>query len=82
MACVPQSMLMYDQLPLMLLARTRLEAISFSLWSYGAPLAMRFVTETPSADTKAATLPYLARIITWTLYLPALGVVLSRPNKP
>jgi hypothetical protein len=81
MACVPQSMLMYDQLPLMLIARTRLEAIAFSLWSYVAPLAMRFVMETPAVDTKVATLPFLARVITWTLYLPALGVVLSRPNE-
>jgi hypothetical protein len=81
MACVPQSMLMYDQLPLLLLARTRLEAIAFSLWSYLAPLAMRFITETPAVDTKVATLPYLARVITWTLYLPALAVVLLR-KKP
>jgi hypothetical protein len=78
MACVPQSMLMYDQLPLMLIARSRLEAIAFSLWTYLAPLAMRFVTTTPTVDTKAETLPYLARIITWTLYLPALAVVLLR----
>jgi hypothetical protein len=52
-----------------------------SLSSYGAPLAMRFATETPVADTKAATLPYLARVITWTLNVPAIGVVLSRPNE-
>jgi hypothetical protein len=81
MACMPQSMMLYDQLPLLLIARTRLEAIAFSLWTYGAPLAMRFVTETPIMDTKEHTLPYLARIITWTLYLPALFVVLARPNE-
>ena len=80
MSCLPQSMMLYDQLPLLLIARTRMQAIVFSLWSYGAPLAMRFVTETPIMDTKQYTLPYLARIITWTLYLPALAVVLSRPN--
>ena len=80
MACMPQSMMLYDQLPLMLIARTRLEALAYSLWSYGAPLAMRFVTETPAMDTKQYTLPYLARIITWTMYLPALVLVLARPN--
>jgi len=80
MGCIPQSMLMYDQFPLLLIARTRREAIIFSLWTYAVPLAMRFVTDLPPMDTKQFTLPYLARIITWSLYLPAVVLVLLRPN--
>jgi hypothetical protein len=78
MACAPQSMLMYDQFPLLLVARTRLEAIAFSLWSYLVPWAMVFVTTPPAADTKAETLPYMGRVLTLTMYLPALAVVLTR----
>jgi hypothetical protein len=78
MACAPQSMLMYDQFPLLLIARTRLEAIAFSLWSYLVPWSMVLVTTRPAADTKAETLPYMARVLTLTMYLPALAVVLTR----
>jgi hypothetical protein len=80
MSCVPQSMLMYDQFLLLLVARTRLEAIAFSLWSHLAPFALAFVTATPTADTKAETLPYMGRVLTLTMYLPALIVVLWRRN--
>jgi hypothetical protein len=56
----------------------RLEAIAFSLWSYLVPWAMVFVITPPAADTKAETLPYMGRVLTLTMYLPALAVVLAR----
>jgi len=82
MSCAPQTMLMYDQFPLLLIARTRLEAIAFSLWTYLVPWAVMFVTTRPAGETKAETLPYMGRILTLTMYLPALAVVLARrPTK-
>ena len=80
MACVPQSMFAYDQLPLGLIAETRKQALVFSIWSYLAVWGSRFVSEGPVADTKADTLRYLALVITWTYYLPLLVLVLRRPN--
>jgi hypothetical protein len=80
MACVPQSMFAYDQLPLGLIAETRKQALIFSLWSYLGIWGSRFVSAGPIADTKADTLRYLAVVITWTYYLPLLVVVLRRPN--
>jgi hypothetical protein len=77
MACVPQSMFMYDQLPLLLLARTRIEAISFALWSHVVPLAVPLLV--PSRDGSVDQ--YVAVVIVWTLYLPALVIVLRRPNE-
>jgi hypothetical protein len=80
MACIPQTMFPYDQLALGLVAQTRLQALVFSLWSYLAVWGARFVGEGPIAESKADTLAYLARVITWTIYLPLLVVVLRRPN--
>jgi len=80
MACVPQSMLVYDQLPLGLLARTRIQAYVFSLWSYLVPFAARFVGAGPTATSKVQTLEHLAHMVTWAMYLPLLVIVLRRPN--
>jgi hypothetical protein len=81
MSCVPQSMLMYDQFPLLLIARTRLEATAFALWTHVAPFALGMLMLRPSVDDKVHTLPFLTRLLTWALYLPALAVVLRRPNE-
>lgn len=81
MAIVPQTMLFYDQLPLLLLARTRTQAYLFALWSYALPVVARFVGNGPTADSKTATLHYLAHVITWGMYLPALAWVLWRRDE-
>lgn len=79
MSVVPQTFLVYDQLPLLLLARTRTQSYLFSLYSYlslwGAVYAMQsFGMDAPS---KAQSLVYLARATTWLWYLPLLAFVLS-----
>jgi len=82
MACVPQTMLLYDQLALGLLARTRMQAIVFGLWSFlsvallraAAPLLMPGI----DWDDRARTFSLFARVIVLAYYLPALAVVLLR----
>jgi hypothetical protein len=81
MSCVPQSMLIYDQFPLLLIARTRGESVAFALWSQVVPLAVAFliIPDTLSAASGTnATFPFWAKVVTWTIYLPALGIVLQR----
>jgi hypothetical protein len=84
MACVPQTMLLYDQIALGLVARTRLQAISFGLWSYVAPTLLRVALPVILPDVnwsdRASAFSGLARIIVLVYYLPLLGVVLARPN--
>jgi hypothetical protein len=84
MACVPQTMLLYDQIALGLLARTRLQAIIFGLWSYAAPTLLRAALPVilPNVDwsDRASAFSGLARVIVLGYYLPALAVVLARRN--
>jgi hypothetical protein len=75
-ACVPQVLLFADQLPLLLVARRRIESlalwgaswISFTYWYLPLP------SWGPGAVESAA--PYAVVGVYWT----ALGVVLLRPN--
>jgi hypothetical protein len=78
MAVIPQSMFAYDQFALGLLARTRLQAIIWSLWSYAVMLAGFLLAPSTLGDTKAANAAYFARVVVWGYYLPALIVVLRR----
>jgi hypothetical protein len=76
LSCVPQSMLVYDQFPLLLLARTRVQSILFTLWTLVVPLSVAFLTIPPSLNGRDQTYPFWARSLTLTLYLPALAIVL------
>ena len=55
MAMVPQTMLLYDQLALGLIARTRKQALLFSLWSYGGIAFGTLIA--PAADWNNKTSP-------------------------
>jgi hypothetical protein len=77
MSIIPQSMWGYDQLALGLLARTRLEAIVFSLWSYAVMIA-GFLLAPDTLATKAQNAEYLSRVVVWGYYLPALLFLLRR----
>lgn len=76
MAIVPQLLCFYDQIPLMLVARNRMEAMLLSLTSSLAMLAwLQFGWGHPD---------YLARAAPFVLvgcYLPALVIVLRHPNE-
>jgi hypothetical protein len=75
MAVMPQKMLFYDQLPLMLIARNRrdmLLAVTASLLALA--FSLRFSWTTPEANDR------LAPIVLIGCYLPALLLVLRRPT--
>ena len=78
LACVPQSMLLYDTVPLLLIPRTRGEALLlsgcsiFTLW-----LTIHFRPYDSFADYALTS----GRLFTPLLYLPATIMVLRRPNE-
>ena len=78
MACIPQTMLFYDQLPLLVLARNRTQALTMTVASYGAP-ALAIALHGVSAN-RAQLFAWNAPIIFCCYYLPALAIVLLRPN--
>jgi hypothetical protein len=86
MAMVPQTMLLYDQLALGLIARTRKQALVFGLWSYGGIAFGTLIAPAADWNNKASALASLAQVIVAVYYLPALAVVLwrqfSRPPNP
>lgn len=69
-ACVPQVVLFYDQVPLLLVARTRREAWVLGLGSLAGLLASSVL---PLAYPRNQ---YLATVL--TVYLPAIGIELRR----
>jgi hypothetical protein len=76
MACVPQKMMFYDQLPLLLIPATRREmafAVCASLIAYAASLQLPWVTNDASAVTARLT-----PLVILGVYWPALLLVLAR----
>jgi len=76
MACVPQLLYFADQLPLGLVARKRSEAVLLA--SCGLVAGLTWFILLPDGAPHVAP---AARYVMLGLYLPALGVVLSRPNE-
>ncbi|HEV8218221.1 MAG TPA: hypothetical protein VGP95_20365 [Gemmatimonadaceae bacterium] len=77
MACVPQLMYFADQLPLWLVARTRREAMMLSAWSAAAWVASLIVNIQADRQPAFSSVPYVLAGV----YLPALIMVLLRPNE-
>jgi len=77
LACVPQSTAPYEALYPLLIAETRLEAAALALFSYAGWVGdLAWAEKLPYAT-------YLARqanVAIWTLYLPAVVIVLRRQN--
>ncbi|MEO6526218.1 MAG: hypothetical protein ABIP93_06310 [Gemmatimonadaceae bacterium] len=76
MACVPQLLLFADQLPLLLIARSRREAMLLSVGGWVAA-GFWFVRE----STKDGAVSFAAPYVLAGCYLPALWIVLRRPNE-
>ena len=75
--CVPHTPVVYDVVPMALVARTSRESMAFSLLTYVALFVQdRYVPGRAPAD--AAT--FAARVLNFAIYLPALAVILTRPN--
>lgn len=79
MAFAPQTMFNYDQLPLLLVARGRTQAIVFALVTY-LPRWLNDRMYGPSTVDREALFSHLAPLIVACYYLPCLAIVLSRPN--
>jgi hypothetical protein len=76
MAAVPQLAMFADQLPVLLVARTRVEAMTLALLSHVGGLAWLFTRDPKAHPAWDGTNLMLASI-----YLPALVLVLRRPNE-
>ena len=76
MACVPQNFYFYDQLPLMLVYRTRPQLIGAALVSWVAYFGRSFLHL--RATSPQAISAQLAPFAILGLYYPALAMVLRR----
>ena len=79
MACMPQTMLYYDQLPLALTAGTYRQALWLSLGSYVAPLIAIAIHGSAPVDLRVLV-DRNAPVILACYYAPAAILVLLRPN--
>jgi hypothetical protein len=79
MSCVPQTMLFYDQLPLVTVAASFRQSLVMALLSY-APIAAVFFLPRPENDSLSATAAVTSVVIVWLYYLPCLALILRRPN--
>jgi hypothetical protein len=77
-ACVPHTPVVYDVVPLGLLVRSTREGIGFAVLTYAAMLTQDALIA-GLAPGDAAT--RAARLLNVFVYLPALLLVLSRPNE-
>jgi hypothetical protein len=76
-ACVPHTPVVYDVVPLVMLVRNVREALAFAVLTYVALLLQDSMVANMPADDAARV---AARILNVVVYLPALGLVLSRRN--
>jgi len=80
MACVPQAMLFYDQLPLALIAQSYRQALAVSIWSYSAPVVAIAIYGSGAVE-RGLLFARNAPVILSLYYLPCLAIVLFRPNE-
>jgi hypothetical protein len=74
MALIPHGLYFYDELPLLLIAQSRREAMLLAIASWLGLLL--WMATSPGPDV-----PDMKRWVVWTLYLPAAAMVLTRPNE-
>ena len=63
MAMVPQTMLLYDQLAVGMIARTRKQALVFALWKYGGIAFGTLIAPAATGTTKPPPSGALAQVI-------------------
>ena len=80
MTCIPQTMLYYDQLPLLLVAQSRKQALAMTLVSWlPVPVVAALHGGAMSAE-RQQLFAWNAPVIVALYYLPAMIVVLCRSN--
>ena len=78
LACIPGSAALYETVPLFLIPATRYEGYALAIFSYVAAALMGLLVPAAKApDMMIGWWPYLL----WLLYVPALVMVLVRPNE-
>jgi hypothetical protein len=80
LACVPQAMLFYDQLPLVLLARTFRQSLVLALLSY-LPLAIAPFMPGPPNESTPALMHVMSRILVPAYFLPCVAWVLWQAKR-
>ena len=78
LACVPQTTLLYETVPLFLIPRTIREAALLTIASYGVAF---YTARYGAAQNYAQWVLVSGRTSTLALYLPATGMVLLRSNE-
>jgi hypothetical protein len=78
MACAPQNLGWYDQVPLSIIPGTFRQVLVFSLLSYVPLFLVPFVRDPAST---AHSYEILSRMVICACYLPCLIAVLARPNE-
>jgi len=78
MACAPQNLGWYDQVPLSIVPGTFRQVLIFSLLSYVPLFLVPFVRDPAST---AHSYEILSRMVICACYLPCLIAVLARPNE-
>ena len=78
LACAPQSMALYEATPLALIAQTRMEALVLVI---GGAIARVMLQRMEQFATLADALHANAPILLLCLYVPALIIILRRPNE-
>ena len=78
MACAPQNLGWYDQVPLAIIPGTLRQVLVFSLLSYVPLFLVPFVRD-PASD--AHSYEILGRMVIAACYIPCLVAVLARPNE-
>jgi hypothetical protein len=78
LSLVPQTMTFHDVLPVMLVAQTFRQSLTLGLLSHGAFLLAR--TELTTETDVGVMFHNTAPLALWLMYIPALFLVLRRPN--
>ena len=78
MACAPQNLGWYDQVPLSIIPGTFRQVLVFSLLSYVPLFLVPFVRDPAST---AHSYEILSRMVICACYIPCLLAVLARPNE-
>jgi len=79
LACVPQTTLLYESLPLALIARTRRESLGLAVFSVLGLVGQQWAIQHTGAGFTANTLA-TGRVVVVCCYLPALVLLLRRTS--
>jgi len=81
MTCLPQTMLFYDQLPLLLVAETRRQALAMTLTSWLPILAVAWAHGGAMAAERQTLFAWNAPVIVAMYYLPCAALILFRKTR-